>query len=193
MILALDLATRTGWAAGAPRRPPAFGSFRLDADRDGARLMQMARRINELIVEHGVTSVVMEAPHVGRADPKVLLPLFGFRAAALMAAEGKRLPAPRLVAPATWRKTFIGQGRLPRQEAKAAVLERCRWLGLAPANDDEGDAIGLWSFAASCLDPQHTALTMRRGIFAPERSPDHDGTDHGALATEGRRAGGDAR
>lgn len=164
IVLALDLAARTGWAVGPPAHLPAFGSFRLDHPRDGGKFMILARRVSEMIADHGVTDLVLEAPHVG-GGTATALPLFGYRAAALMAAEAKKLPAPRMVAPATWRKAILGHGRLKRAAAKAATIERMRDLGHHPKNEDEADALALWHYRCTDLSAEHLAMTFRRGAF----------------------------
>lgn len=47
----------------------------------------------------------------------------------------------------TVRRLFIGHGNLPRDEAKAAVMRRCRQLRWNPQNLDESDAGALWYWA----------------------------------------------
>lgn len=161
--MALDVATCTGFAVGAPCTVPVYGSFTLDGTRPGVKFLQIARTVTDLIARHQATDIIVESVHAG-GKMEVLLPLFGYRAAVLMAAERRLVPT-RFVDPATWRKAYYGHGRLPRKEAKAAALEKGEWLGHHPQNDDEGDALGLWHFRCSALSATHLAMSMRRGAF----------------------------
>ena len=54
---------------------------------------------------------------------------------------------------------FLGERGLPRIDAKLAAIERCRKLGWQCLNDNEGDALALWSFACAKVDPT-TALMV---------------------------------
>lgn len=163
MILALDLARQTGWAVGVPRGQPTYGTFKLDAARDETRFLQVVRRVRDLISAHGVTEVVFEQPFIGtRMAQSALMPLFGYRASAMIAAENAGLPISS-VTPSTWRKHFVGTGGGKRAEVKAGVLDKCRWRGWNPRTEDEADALGLWDYRCAVLDPQHLAMGWRRG------------------------------
>lgn len=165
IVLGLDLARQTGWAAGAPCQPPAYGTIRLEGGlSDGARFMQLGRRIVELIDRFGVREIVIEAPFVGRqSTASALMPLFGYRATAMIAAASKGIDMAAPVTPATVRKHFIGHGGLKRAAAKPAVIDKCRWRGWSPANEDEADALALWDYRCAVRDPQHLAMGMRKG------------------------------
>jgi len=54
----------------------------------------------------------------------------------------------------TVRVHFIGKGNLPSDEAKAAVMERCRILRWTPQNHDEGDSAALFSWAMATNFPK---------------------------------------
>jgi hypothetical protein len=54
---------------------------------------------------------------------------------------------------------FLGARGLRREYAKRAVIERCRALGWKCENDNEGDALALWSYACAQIDPT-TALQV---------------------------------
>ena len=61
-----------------------------------------------------------------------------------------------------------------RQEAKRATVERCRKLGWQCDDDNQGDALALWSFACAQIDP--TQALMVSPLF--NRSP----ADHAAMS-----------
>jgi crossover junction endodeoxyribonuclease RuvC len=161
-VLALDLAKATGWAAGKPCSPPVYGTIRLDGS-DAVRFIHLARTVQRLIVEHDVTDVVLEAPFIGgKLQQSALMPLFGYRAAAMIGAMAKGIE-PTSAEASRVRKHFIGAGGLKRQAVKAAVIEKCRWRGWSPRNDNEADALALWDYRCAVLDPQHLVLSFKRG------------------------------
>ena len=49
---------------------------------------------------------------------------------------------------------FLGTRKLQRDPAKDATLARCRKLGWEAENTDEADALALWHFACSLIDPE---------------------------------------
>lgn len=57
----------------------------------------------------------------------------------------------------TWKKHFIGKGRLThienrhqrRKEGKRLVIERCQILGWSPEDDNQADAAGIWDWAGA--------------------------------------------
>ena len=51
---------------------------------------------------------------------------------------------------------FIGTRMLQRDNAKATTLDRCRRLGWSAQNTDEADALALWHFACSLINPELT-------------------------------------
>ena len=148
-IVALDLATRTGWArwrAGdevhhgtiaLPETGPEVGRF-LAAFDD--------RLVSVLAVAPDV--VVFEAPWVGsdthQATARKLMGLAGhvefvcYRAGIACCEVNNN----------TVRKHFCGKGNAPRKAMKAMVIAACRDRGWSPANDDEADALAMLDYAA---------------------------------------------
>lgn len=166
MILALDLARSTGWAAGEPCGPPSYGTVVLDQDSNPARFLGLAREVTRLIEAHAITAVFLEQPYVGKASGfNSLMPLFGYRACAMLAAHQKRCTV-TTVTPSEVRKHFIGISNLKREAAKAAVIDKCQWRGWTPRNDDEADALALWDFACANRSEKHFAMGMRKGSWA---------------------------
>ena len=161
--LALDLGRNTGWAAGAPCRPPTYGHFRINAGSSAADFLQMGRIVTALIREHSIDDVILEEPFVGLGQhASALMPLFGYRAAAMMAAKSAGID-PVMAAPGKVRKHFIGHGGLSRAKAKPAVMEKCQHRGWRPQTDDEGDALALWDYRCAVLEPNHLLLGFRKG------------------------------
>lgn len=173
IVLALDLARRTGWAAGKPCGPVAFGHFTIHDARDERRFLEMCQIVTRLIDAKAVTLMVCEAPFVGQGQrANTLMPLFGYRAAAYIASANKGVRVADMVTPATVRKHFVGHGGQKRAAAKKAVIEKCQWRGWQTKDEDEADALALWDYQCALLDPQHFAMGMRRGAFTASEETD---------------------
>lgn len=144
-ILALDIATTTGWALLDPRSPdrPFLGSIRFpsDAGEIGRAAENMRQFLADRHAMHGgITELVFEAQHVaGRMDMNVLRRLIGLAAIAEWFAfkVGARCYD---VSIGSWRKHAFGTGHMKRDEAKRRAMEESRALGFDPLNDNEAEA-----------------------------------------------------
>ena len=89
----------------------------------------------------------------------VTLTLTGLRAVIEGVGYELRCRSVKAMSANSWRTDFCGRGetQMIKREArraqssardplKAAVMERCRQLGMKPQNDDEGDAIGILTY-----------------------------------------------
>ena len=148
-IVALDLATSTGWArwkSGAkvrhgtikmPKTGPDVGRFLSEFDYRLADLLTVAPDI-----------IVFEAPWIGpnthQATARKLMSLAGHVEFICFRSD---IPV-REVNNATVRKHFCGKGKASRNELKSLVMQACRARGWEPANDDEADALAVLDFAA---------------------------------------------
>lgn len=156
-FLSLDQSkARTGWAFWKPGLDlPVVGHFRLGDEYApfGKVFAKLHEELSALHQVHGFESVRYERP----ADPahfdrntafEVPFLLIGIAAHinSFCAALGVRRC--EWVNQATWRRHFIGSMKrgTKRVVLKDFVLERCRELGMAPRNDDEGDALGILDF-----------------------------------------------
>lgn len=162
VVLALDLARQAGWAIGSACSPPLYGTWRLDAPREAGRFLQLGRLVSNAIQEHGITQCILEEPYVGKLSrTSSLMPLFGYRAAAMMAAEAASVLM-FTASPSTIRKHFIGTGAGKRDAVKSAVMERCRWRGWHPRNTDEADSLAILDYRLAVLSPEHLVHGMRK-------------------------------
>ena len=148
MILALDLAEQAGWCLGGPESAsPKFGTLNLPGVSD-RKLDRSLAALHDWVVPlckiSRVKIVLIEAPWVapGRDEHNVAAGFYLVGAARLAAYHADALPVLQNVK--TVRAMFIGNGNLPRDEAKAASFARCQQLGWSPSNLDEGDAGALW-------------------------------------------------
>jgi crossover junction endodeoxyribonuclease RuvC len=163
-ILALDLATKTGWAYGKAGSRPKYGVERLKKPTDD--VTRACRTLGRLIVrfcrdeDFRPALIVYEAPltpFAGHADQRqrsiesVIMPqqLVG---AVESNAEHWGVPC-RPVHAGSVRKHFCGRANFgDRSATKKAVIERCHALRLLPADvkdDNIADAVACWSYACT--------------------------------------------
>jgi hypothetical protein len=161
LILALDLATRTGFARGRVGELPISGSIRFGGSgaHDAAIFAAALRWLSqELEPQPRPDLMIVEA----------LLPPDAMRGATSRAVRDRLAGLQGIVkgvahlrgigeiAEATVgniRGHFIGDRSLKRDRAKRTVMERCRALGWECADDNAGDALALWSYACALIDP----------------------------------------
>ena len=162
MIFALDLATNTGFAVGAPGTRPRTGTIRLkrpDEPQDVA-FGNLIYWLNEEWTRDRPQLVVKEAPFSLQAFKERTNSQSGVELAyglhaivrGMCSRFGVRCEQAH---PATIRKHFIGTAKLgDRAATKAAVIQRCRLLKLVPAdcNDDNRcDAAATHDYACAVL------------------------------------------
>jgi hypothetical protein len=75
----------------------------------------------------------------------VTVGLFGIFCGIVRCKSIPLLPAPV----ATWRKHFLGRGRLASDVAKAQAMKRCKQLGWTAADHNGAEAAGIWSWACA--------------------------------------------
>ncbi len=171
-ILALDIATNTGWAEGDPEAlKPHFGSLRLapEGSDQAALFGGMIGFLGTRFQAFRPRTVVFEAPELfrlksGKATRKTIEVLFGLPAVASGVCSRYAIHDLQEAAPNDVRGFFIGNRNLKREQAKKAVLAECRRRGWDCANDDEADACAMWAFMAAIKRPD---LRDRLGAGAP--------------------------
>jgi len=162
-ILALDLASRTGWALGEPSDPrPLSGSLRFarEGASMGAVFSGCRQWLSRFLAENrDIKLVVFEAPmtpqHMsGRTDPSVVRRLMGLCAVVEELCHSLGNFDVREARVSAVRTHFIGSNRHRRAEAKELTIAACRRLGWSPIDDNAADALALWHYQASILDPK---------------------------------------
>lgn len=169
-LLALDVATTTGWAFGpvAPEaRPSTSGHIRFgregvdDAECWKRALIWLTEQLNVL----QPTVVAIEAP-INSASPEggsnahTLGRLIGLQAVLRTVVEIKLPVTAKLIHVQSARKFFIGHGNLPGKEAKKKVQRRCLdlgWLSEDGMQPDRADAMCVWAKAVADLCPEFAA------------------------------------
>lgn len=166
-ILALDIATATGWARWSRElNRPAAGVqvFKGDIyDKVG----QFERWLIGKLVADEITHLFIEQFVLmtqGKTNHETLQQLSTMNVMAGAIARRRNLYF-EPVHNATWRKHFIGVSRAPKGQAKptdwlkAKAVDRCRILGWDIPKHDAAEAAGLLDYARARLDPAYGAYT----------------------------------
>lgn len=138
-ILALDIATRTGWASR-------INGVVESGVMDMKHLPSMAAKgwaFNKWVSDkiHGVNQIWIERPWMGGSGDVTFL-LGGLAFTALSIAHGYNVPSFE-VPPSTLKKATTGSGKASKAEMMAIV----EGWGFKPIDDNEADAIALMTYA----------------------------------------------
>lgn len=158
-VLALDLASVSGWACGEPGGEPAHGSHRFAAKGASheAIFANAMAWIETKIVFHRPKLIVWEAPLAGfkggRTTVDVTTILFGLPAIVGAIAYQRGVYDIRKANTSDVRNHFIGCNP-KRARAKALVIQQCRTMGWPVEDDNEADALATWSYMCALLNPK---------------------------------------
>lgn len=163
MLLCLDLATRVGWAHGRVGERPVWGANDLGRGRSNGEVLSayiswLCARLDALQPE----VVAFESPYMPAANSRFSAPANALTIRRLYSLAGfteaichrRRLRCYE-AAPSEITRAFLG-GPAPKGRAnkKAATIKMARLLGYPVADDDEADAVALWTFAEGIFAPQ---------------------------------------
>ena len=159
-IFALDIATNTGWARGAPGDAVQSGSIRF-ASAGASREAIFAAALTWATMQfktHRPSTVIWEAPMPtsqmkGKTSVDTTAILFGLPAVIGAVAYVLGIYDLRVVAPRDVRLHFLGENP-KRSEGKRLTIRQCRAIGWAPQDDNEADALAIWHYMASLLEPK---------------------------------------
>jgi len=178
-ILALDLATSTGWACGpaaaSENAIPAWGTLDLTGGKKVTeveeRYLALDRGVTGLIEHFKPEIVVYERPSPNLFHGKTtrliiefLCSLGGVAACAAWRAGVRKI---RTLEIKETRMHFIGANP-KRQIAKQMVVEKCHRMGWMVDNDDEGDACAVYSKMRTIVDPEN-AVAVNELMIASKR------------------------
>ena len=166
-ILALDLATTSGIARGRVGSTPTADTVPFAKHAGASNEAVFARALSwlstylqadppDLIFVEAMLPPDAMKNETSRAVRDRLAGLHGIICAVAYLRGIHRIEA---VTVGNIRGHFLGERALRRDAAKAATVERCRALGWKCENDNEGDALALWSYACAQIDPT-TALQV---------------------------------
>lgn len=147
VVLALDLATNTGWCVGRPGERPHFGEWDLYVKGShGARFAALHDRLCDAIQVHQPKEIIFEAALPRGSNQKGVNAgrlLLGFCAVVELVAFDHRIPALEEPVQST-RKVVLGKGTFPKDEAKPHVARWCVANGFGDPGPDAADALVLW-------------------------------------------------
>ena len=175
-LLALDVATTTGWAYGAPGARPVWGHFRAGARGAAAgEVLALFRAwLEERCTAWRPSWIAFEAPYVPRVTPARIRTATGHVIGTLPSAGApidinvlRRLIAMcgqvelvahehgihcREAASNVICRFFTGRGGWGgRANKKAATQKMCAVYGWPGVSEDEADALALWVYAEAVL------------------------------------------
>jgi len=165
-ILALDLATHMGWAAGSLTKVEASGSRTLPKtdDRIGEFLCAYRGWLVSFCQQRQFTNIVFEAPILGDNTSIIAKrKLFGLANVTEMIAHDLGIDCVETYQQ-SWRLHFVGVVRAPidiegqnerRKWIKLRVMNECRKRGWKPVDDNEADALGILDYFRARKDPLH--------------------------------------
>jgi hypothetical protein len=160
-VLALDLATTTGWAWHRPGMSrPFFGAFRLpgDARETGRACYALERWLRDMFVmmrpDGGISHFFYEAQHVGpNLNIDVLYKLIGLGATVEKFAYQAKGRCYR-VNIAEWRKHFLGKGsgfKARGEDQKELAIQRCGQYGWHTDEADAAEACGILDYSLTMI------------------------------------------
>lgn len=169
-VLALDIATTSGWCIGMPGEKPLLGAQRF-APAGAAHGDIFAAALvwaSDFFAVHQPDVLCFEAPlppsHMrGRTTANVARVLMGLPAVIEAVAKLRQVAIIREADVQDVRGHFIGTRRLKSAQAKAATMQRVRQLGWAdperPLDNNAADACALWDYTCAMMFPrQHSAI-----------------------------------
>ena len=162
LILALDLASRAGWALGRPHDAvPSFGSTRFaSAGSSHEAVFAGAFQWAEMALKSWKPDrIVFEAPlpasfKRGLTNKNTTALLFGLPAVVSVAAYRQRIYDVRQATVRDVRNFMLGHNPKSHIAAKA-LIHRCKMLGWDVGTDaDQANACALWFYCCSLIDPK---------------------------------------
>jgi crossover junction endodeoxyribonuclease RuvC len=165
-ILALDVATKTGWARGRPRDVPTSGSIRFAAKgaSHGAIFAGAFDWFREFTENERPDVLVLEdllpfRAKMGQTTKDTARVLAGLHGVIRLVAFKRGMFKVQAVPVPDVRHHFIG-GNYKREKAEGYTIEKCRSLGWRCDRDpDAANALALWSYWAARVVPE-TALRV---------------------------------
>ncbi len=157
-ILAIDPATKTGAAWGAPGTTPHIETVNLGrddiADSYGAAVAWMATKLRDrppaLVVIEKVVPPSSAWGHTNHATTMITIGLFG-----ILCGIARCKSIPLLLAPInSWRKHSLGSGRLAGEQAKHRAVRLCRSLGWDAPDHNAAEAACIFIWASAQVAPE---------------------------------------
>ena len=140
-ILALDMATVTGWATNSPAASGTENMKKRAGESRGMLFIRFDSWLQEMLQTVAPEMVVYERPHArGRAANEILNGLLAYVTAACERHDIEFTDCPST----TLKKHATGKGNAGKDEMMAACRER---FGIDPQDDNQADALWLLDWA----------------------------------------------
>jgi hypothetical protein len=162
MIIAIDIGTITGIASGRVGSVPTTETVRFG--EPGASVNELfcaaAQWIDALLEQRSVPDLLILEELLpplakrGFTNTGAQHRLAGLHGVIRGLAQWHGVPEIASATVGDIRGHFIGERGMRRAAAKRRVMEVCRWQGFNPQNDNEGDALALWSYGCALIDPK---------------------------------------
>ncbi|ACL58478.1 hypothetical protein [Methylobacterium nodulans] len=161
-ILTLDLATRCGWACGAPGSEPTYGTKVLPST--GEDIGRFADAFNtwllDMITLENPALIVFEAPILaGQTTLATARKLTGLAWHTEFVCRVREVRCKEAHLQSV-KKFFAGSGRADKE----AMIAAARRFGWAPKTSDEADALGLWAFSVHQEAPRFASRFAVGGL-----------------------------
>lgn len=161
-VLALDVASCSGWAYGSAGEVPRHGTYRTPSTGDdlGRFAYSFAQWLQSKIRELQPKEIVFEAPILPRqTNITTLRKLYGLAVVVELIALSEGVACSEITA-GQWRKSFLGclypKGGT-RDELKRATIAACRHMTWEPHDDNDADALGIWFVTTQARNPKFAA------------------------------------
>jgi crossover junction endodeoxyribonuclease RuvC len=191
-ILAIDGASTAGFAIGAPGEEPRFSTRQFTGGgATGEVVGRFCRFMRVTLERHKPTIITYEAPYVPTAwrkgpplNARTVRRLLGLAEIIDAIAWEYQIrcyqaTAGEVTAYLTGKANWGG-----REAKKAATIAAARRWGWAVSDDNQADALAVWAFTESILDP--VAAALRRARLGLELPLENEDTPRRQIA--GRRA-----
>lgn len=160
-LLALDLATRLGFASGDTTTcQPVSGWHQLP--KTGDDLGRFARAYHgflvEVVAETSPEIIVIEEPmptQAGKSTMATTMKLQGLCWHTEFYGEMKRLKVFQVPAQ-KWKKALCGTAKVSKKMKPYPPMVACAARGWDVTDDNEADALGIWLYSTQLLDPEHS-------------------------------------
>ena len=152
-LLALDMATNTGWCCGDVRHgKPVLGSIKLPSTKKdlGWWMDAAIKEYDELIAHTHPDRVRYESPILrGSTRIETLRKLYTLASVIEYVCRDRNIPVYE-VAITTVKKRLTGNGRAQKED----MMKAAEGMGMAPKSHDEADAFGIWLTGAYKFAPE---------------------------------------
>lgn len=161
-VVALDLATTTGFARGYVGGTPEHGSVRFAKPgasdkavfhaclRWAYNFLKTPPRADRLVIEALLPPTILK----GGTNAGTLYRLAGLHAIVLAVAFEHGIHQVEIPSVGDIRAHFIGTRKCRRKQAKAEVTRKCLQLGWNPTDNNAADACAIWHWQCSRIDPR---------------------------------------